>query len=177
MALGSGLAATRATSCNASVSYTAKSTWITDTEGFRSVRACRKSLGPAGTRLVSTGRRMRRREISVNKSCGVRDIHPRIGQLRGPSVAVGPNSPDGSHVPLGQRGKGLQAAPLWKKESLDMKGNQNGALEPPLDPRCNRLERWNPCSNLHWNLYRGGSSAGTPAGTSLEPVLVVFGLF
>ena len=37
-----------------------------------------------------------------------------------------------------------------------MKGNRNGALEPPLDPRCHMMQRRNPCSNLHWNLYMGG---------------------
>ena len=65
MALGSGLAVARATSSNASVSCAAKSTWMTDTEGFRSVRACKKARCPLGARLVSTGQRMRRRTMTV----------------------------------------------------------------------------------------------------------------
>ena len=39
------------------------------------------------------------------------DIHPGIGQLRGPGVPASPSCLKGSHQPLGQRGKGLQAVP------------------------------------------------------------------
>ena len=85
---------------------------MTDTEGFRAVRARREALSPPGSAAdqqgpadAEAGHDHARRQ--VNGSRGVRDIHPGIGQLRGPGIPAGPSSEDGSHVPLGQRGKSL----------------------------------------------------------------------
>ena len=52
MALGSGLAVARATCSNALGSYAAKSTWMTDTEGFRSVGSP-NNLPPTGRGCTS----------------------------------------------------------------------------------------------------------------------------
>ena len=143
-------------------------------------------LSPRGARLFSRGQRIRRRAMTIPTRRWSMGVVPSAtssqawGNCGGPAYPLVPMTRMAAACHSGRGGKvcnRLDVVNNGKKESWDMKGNKNGALEPPLEPPLESvLALAPPLKPTPEPPYGGGASARNLAGSPLEPPLEPRGL-